>query len=83
MNAEDSGNSKALNLLFKPAGMMMESRLRQWLMNPIKTLQGAGIKPGQTILEVGVRYRIFHYTGIKSDWRSRLSDSDGRIIRLY
>ena len=53
MNAEDLGNSKILNLLFKPAGMMMESRLRQWLMNPVKTLRGAGIEPGKTVLEVG------------------------------
>ena len=53
MNTEDLGNSKILNLLFKPAGVMMESRLRQWLMNPVKTLQGAGIEPGETILEVG------------------------------
>src|SRR5210317_746367 len=47
------GNSKILNLLLKPAGMMMASRLRRWLMNPVKTLRGAGIKPGQTVLEVG------------------------------
>lgn len=53
MNTEDLGNSKILNLLFRPAGMMMESRLRQWLMNPVKTLRGAGIEPGQTVLEVG------------------------------
>ena len=53
MNTEDLGNSKILNLLFKPAGIMMESRLRQWLMNPVKTLRGAGIQPGQTVLEVG------------------------------
>ncbi|UCE54885.1 MAG: class I SAM-dependent methyltransferase, partial [Desulfobacterales bacterium] len=53
MNTEDLGNSKILNLLFKPAGVMMESRLRQWLMNPVKTLRGAGIQPGQTVLEVG------------------------------
>ena len=53
MNAEDLGNSKILNLLFKPAGMMMGSRARRWLMNPVKTLQGAGIQPAQTVLEVG------------------------------
>jgi demethylmenaquinone methyltransferase/2-methoxy-6-polyprenyl-1,4-benzoquinol methylase len=53
MNTEDLGNSKILNLLFKPAGMMMGSRLRGWLMNPVKTLQGAGIEPGQKVLEVG------------------------------
>jgi demethylmenaquinone methyltransferase/2-methoxy-6-polyprenyl-1,4-benzoquinol methylase len=53
MKTEDLGNSKILNLLFKPAGMMMESRLRHWMFNPVKTLQGADIPPGQTILEVG------------------------------
>jgi len=53
MNTEELGNSKFLNLLFKPAGVMMQSRLRRWLMNPVKTLRGAGIQPGQTVLEVG------------------------------
>jgi demethylmenaquinone methyltransferase/2-methoxy-6-polyprenyl-1,4-benzoquinol methylase len=53
MNAKDLGDSKILNLLFKPAGMMMGSRARRWLMNPVKTLQGAGIQPAQTVLEVG------------------------------
>lgn len=53
MNTEDLGNLRILNWLFKPAGFMMESRLRQWLMNPVKTLQGAGIEPGQIVLEVG------------------------------
>jgi demethylmenaquinone methyltransferase/2-methoxy-6-polyprenyl-1,4-benzoquinol methylase len=53
MNTEGLGNSKILNLLFKPAGVMMESRLRKWFMNPVKTLRGAGIEPGQTVLEVG------------------------------
>ncbi len=47
------GNSKILNLLFKPAGAMMGSRLRRWLMNPVTTLRGADIQPGQTVLEVG------------------------------
>ncbi len=53
MNTEDLGNSKILNLLFKPAGVMMGSRLRQWLYDPVKTLRDADIKPGQTVLEVG------------------------------
>ena len=52
MNTEDLGNSKILNLLFKPAGILMGSRARRWLMNPMKTLQGSGIQPGQTVLEV-------------------------------
>ena len=53
MNTEDLGKSRILNLLFKPAGIMMGSRLRAWLMNPVKTLQGAGVETGQTVLEVG------------------------------
>ncbi|MBU0515905.1 MAG: class I SAM-dependent methyltransferase [Proteobacteria bacterium] len=53
MKAEDLGNSKLLNLLFKPAGALMGSRLRQWLMNPLKTLHAAGLQAGQTVLEVG------------------------------
>ncbi len=53
LNTENLGNSKILNLLFKPAGILMGSRLRRWLMNPVKTLQSAEIQPGQTVLEVG------------------------------
>jgi len=50
---EKLGNSKIWNLLLHPAGLIMGSKLRQWLANPEKTLQGAEIQPGQTILEVG------------------------------
>ena len=53
MNTEDLGNSKILNLFFKPAGVMMGSKVRQWLSDPVKTLRGADIKRGQTVLEVG------------------------------
>ena len=53
MNTEDLGNLRILNWLFKPAGVMMESRLRHWLFDPVKTLRGADIQPGQTVLEVG------------------------------
>jgi len=45
MNTEKLGNSKILNLLFKPAGILMGSRARQWLMDPVKTLQIADIQP--------------------------------------
>jgi demethylmenaquinone methyltransferase/2-methoxy-6-polyprenyl-1,4-benzoquinol methylase len=31
----------------------MESRLRNWLFPPKVTLRGAGLQPGQTVLEVG------------------------------
>ncbi len=53
MKTEDLGNSKILNLLFKPAGVLMGSKVRQWLFDAFKTLQGADFQSGQTILEVG------------------------------
>jgi demethylmenaquinone methyltransferase/2-methoxy-6-polyprenyl-1,4-benzoquinol methylase len=53
MKTEDLGNSKLLNLIFKPAGILMGSRLRKWLMDPVKTLQIADVQPSQNILEVG------------------------------
>jgi demethylmenaquinone methyltransferase/2-methoxy-6-polyprenyl-1,4-benzoquinol methylase len=53
MNTEDLGNSKLLNLLFRPAGAMMGSKLRQRLADPVRTLRGAGIGAGQIVLEVG------------------------------
>ena len=76
MNTEDLGNSKILNLLFKPAGMMMESRLRQWLMNPAKTLRGAGIEPGQTVLEVGCG------TGFFTISAAELIGDQGRLVAM-
>lgn len=53
MKTEDLGNSKLLNLVFKPAGFLMGSTLRKWLMDPVKTLQIANVQPSQRILEVG------------------------------
>jgi predicted methyltransferase len=47
------GNSKIINLIFKPAGANMESRSRHWLYPPLRTLRDAGVQPGQTVLEVG------------------------------
>ena len=58
LNTENLGNSKILNLLFKPAGILMGSRLRRWLMNPVKTLQSAEIQPGKQCLRWDVA-RVF------------------------
>jgi ubiquinone/menaquinone biosynthesis C-methylase UbiE len=76
MNTEALGKSKILNLLFKPAGMMMESRLRGWLMNPVKTLHGAGIQPGQTVLEVGCGTEFFTIPAAK------LVGDDGCLVAM-
>lgn len=53
MKTVDLGNSKVLNLLFKPAGLLMGSRARKWFMDPVEQLRIADVRPGQTILEVG------------------------------
>ena len=53
MDTEKLGRSRIMNLLAKPGGMAMESSLRRRLQNPKKILQGAGLKAGQTVLEVG------------------------------
>ena len=53
MNVDVLGNSRVLNWLFKPAGTAMESNLRKFLMNPVKTLENADFQTGQTVLEVG------------------------------
>ena len=76
MNTEELGNSKILNLIFKPAGAMMGSRLRKWLMNPVKTLEGAGIRPGQTVLEVGCG------TGFFTIPAARMLGDEGRLVAM-
>lgn len=53
MKAEDLGNSKILNLIFKPSGIIMGSKARQWIFDPLKILQGAEVHSGQSVLEVG------------------------------
>ena len=76
MKTEDLGNSKILNMFFKPAGAMMGSKLRQWLADPVKTLRGADIKPGQTVLEVGCG------TGFFTIPAAQLLGDQGRLIAL-
>ena len=77
MNTEDLGNSKMLNLLLKPAGAMMGSRIRRWLMNPVKTLQGADIQPGQTVLEVGCG------TGFFTIPAAKLIGDGGSLVAMH
>jgi ubiquinone/menaquinone biosynthesis C-methylase UbiE len=53
MNTEAFANSKIAQYIFKVVGAAMESRFRYRFFGPMVTLQGADIKPGQTVLEVG------------------------------
>jgi demethylmenaquinone methyltransferase/2-methoxy-6-polyprenyl-1,4-benzoquinol methylase len=76
MNTEDLGNSKILNLFFKPAGVMMGSKVRKWLFDPFRNLQGADIKPGQTVLEVGCG------TGFFTVPAAQLLGDQGRLVAM-
>jgi demethylmenaquinone methyltransferase/2-methoxy-6-polyprenyl-1,4-benzoquinol methylase len=76
MNAEALGNSRILNLLFKPAGAVMGSRLRSRLMDPIRTLRAAGLQPGQTVLEVGCG------TGFFTVPAARLVGDEGCVVAM-
>lgn len=76
MKAEALGNSKLLNLLFKPAGVLMGSKLRERIFDPVKTLQGADVRPGQTVLEVGCG------TGFFTLPAAQLIGEQGRLVAM-
>lgn len=76
MDAEKLGKSRILNWIFKPSGAVMESRLRRWLFPPLKTLRGAGIQSGQTVLEVGSG------TGFFTLPAAEMIGAEGRLIAM-
>jgi demethylmenaquinone methyltransferase/2-methoxy-6-polyprenyl-1,4-benzoquinol methylase len=55
---------------------MMGSGARRWLMNPVNTLQGVGIQPGQTVLEVGCGTVFFTIPAAK------LIGEEGRLVAM-
>jgi ubiquinone/menaquinone biosynthesis C-methylase UbiE len=76
MSTEDLGKSKFVNMLLKPAGSAMESRLRHLLQDPEKILRGADLQPGQTVLEVGSG------TGFFSMAAARIIGDEGHLIAM-
>lgn len=76
MKADELGRSRLLNLLFKPAGWAMESRPRGWFWNPDAMLRAAGLRAGETVLEVGAG------TGFFTLDAARLLGEDGRLIAV-
>ena len=76
MKTEELGNSRLVNLLFKPAGVAMESSLRRVLHNPLRILNGADVQPGQTVLEVGSG------TGFFTMPAARLLGDHGHLIAM-
>jgi demethylmenaquinone methyltransferase/2-methoxy-6-polyprenyl-1,4-benzoquinol methylase len=76
MDVEELGKSRFLNLLFKPNGAVMESRLRRWFFDPKRTLRGADLKPGQTVFEVGCG------TGFFTLLAAEMIGDDGHLIAM-
>ncbi|MEX3008311.1 class I SAM-dependent methyltransferase [Hoeflea sp. TYP-13] len=76
MDTETLGRSRLMNLLAKPGGVSMDSRLRRWFMNPKRTLLASGIKPGQTVLEVGCGPGFFTLDA------AELIGEQGRLIAM-
>lgn len=76
MSTEDLGKSKFVNMLLKPAGSAMESRLRHLLQDPKRILHGADLQPGQTVLEVGSG------TGFFTMAAAQMIGNQGRLIAM-
>ena len=53
MNPGALANTRIGQFLIRLMAAVMESRLRYRLFGPLKILQGAELKPGQTVLELG------------------------------
>ena len=76
MTTEELGTSRIVNFLARFGGAAMESRLRRWLFDPGRTLRGADIKAGQTVLEVGCG------TGFFTLPAARMIGQGGRLIAM-
>ena len=76
MDTEKLGQSRFLNLLFRFGGKSMESRLRHWLFDPRKTLKGADLRAGQTVLEVGCGTGFFTLSA------AEMIGDTGRLIAM-
>jgi demethylmenaquinone methyltransferase/2-methoxy-6-polyprenyl-1,4-benzoquinol methylase len=53
MKTEEIANLKIIKFFTKPAGILMGNKIRKLIFNPVKTLNGADVQPGQTVLEAG------------------------------
>lgn len=76
MNKEELDDARVLNLFLRPAVLLMGSRLRERLAGPAKTLEGADIVSGQTVLEVGCG------TGFFTIPAARMTGEQGGLIAM-
>lgn len=76
MNVEKLGKSRVLNFVAKLPTILWDSPLRRWLHDPDKIVKGAGVEPGQRVLEVGCG------TGFFTLPIARLIGDDGHLIAV-
>lgn len=76
MNTETFSKTRIGQTFLRFIGAVMESRLRYKLFGPEKILQGAGMRPGLKVLEVGCG------TGFFTIPAARILGTDGLLIAL-
>jgi ubiquinone/menaquinone biosynthesis C-methylase UbiE len=76
MNIESIASTKIGKLFVRAMGKIMESRLRYHFFGPARILEGAGIQPGQTVLEVGCG------TGFFTLPAARLIGENGSLVAM-
>lgn len=76
MNTEALAKSPIGRIFIRLMAAIMESRLRYKFFGPTKILQGAGIRPGMKVLEVGCGTGFFTITA------GRMLGDQGRLIAM-
>jgi len=76
MNTETLAKSRIGQIFIRTMAAIMESRLRYKFFGPTKILQGAGIRPGMKVLEVGCGTGFFTITA------ARMLGEQGALIAM-
>ena len=76
MNTETLAKSRIGQIFIRTLAAIMESRLRYKFFGPTKILQGAGIRPGMKVLEVGCGTGFFTITA------ARMLGEQGALIAM-
>lgn len=76
MNVELLSKSRIGRFFLRGLAKAMESRFRYRFWGPVKILEGAGIRPGQTVLEIGCGTGYFTLPAAK------LIGDDGHLVAI-
>ncbi|MEW5717527.1 MAG: methyltransferase domain-containing protein, partial [Chloroflexota bacterium] len=76
MNTAALGNTKIGQIFIRTMALIMESRFRYKFFGPTKILQGAGIRPGLKVLEIGCGTGFFTLTA------GRMLGDQGNLIAM-